>query len=73
MSPPSTSLPAPASPLAATPPARRCHLEGCGVPRDVARAAELFRAAGSTAELRELALLKAEFAALELPELPGVE
>eukprot|EP00887_Chlorella_sp_A99_P001743 scaffold19.g1743.t1 len=44
----------------------RCHLEGRGVPHDVARAAELFRRAENKEELRELAMLKRQFEAVEL-------
>lgn len=53
-------------PLAAPP--RRCYLDGVGVPREVAQAAELFRAAGNREELRELAMLREQFAALELSD-----
>lgn len=51
----------------------RCHLEGRGVPHDVARAAELFRRAENKEELRELAMLKRQFEAVELVGLEEAE
>ncbi|GAB4813499.1 hypothetical protein N2152v2_000545 [Parachlorella kessleri] len=47
----------------------RCYLEGCGVPRDVAQAAQLFREAENRDELQELAMLKQQFEQLHLPGL----
>ncbi|EFN56092.1 hypothetical protein CHLNCDRAFT_145622 [Chlorella variabilis] len=45
----------------------RCYLEGAGVPRSAAQAADCFRAAGNETELRELAALKRMFEEVEVP------
>ncbi len=39
------------------------------MPRDVAKAAELFRAAGNKDELRELAMIKQQFALVDLSDI----
>ncbi len=39
------------------------------MPRDIGQAAQLFRAAGNEEELRELAMLKQQFALLDLSEV----
>ncbi len=41
-------------------------MEGAGVERSVARAADLFRQAGNTAELQELAALQRMYGELQL-------
>lgn len=45
----------------------RCYLEGAGVERSVAKAADCFQRAGNQAELQELAMLQRMFAEAQLP------
>ena len=45
----------------------RCYLEGAGVERSVAKAADCFQRAGNQAELAELAMLQRMFAEAQLP------
>ena len=49
-------------------PARcRCYMEGAGVERSIAAAADHFARAGNEAELQQLAAMQREFAAVQLP------
>lgn len=45
----------------------RCYLEGAGVERSVAKAADCFQRAGNQTELGELAMLQRMFAEAQLP------